>query len=294
MGKSLIIPGADFSAVAIPFIARVTIASNKTAYIYSGNNNVFATIEATAKEKTVDLSDILSTDNPVLFDFTFAREYDVFKKIWINVDKATTLRYAVYAGGETPILKDVLFSGNVQNISIEAVLSGQKELQSVDLSCVGGQVTMNSAFYNCSKLENINLSNIVNITAYSDAFSNCLMLQSIDFSNLETVNDETLSLGGGPFSSCPALETIIAPKLGNTNAKKFIKQLAAGSGTNRLFKYNGTNLVRVDNAEHWSYATAAPNPSTMTLWDENVWDNPVAGTTYYVDASLNRLYTYNG
>ena len=32
----------------------------------------------------------------------------------------------------------------------------------------------------------------------------------------------------------------------------------------------------------------------MTLWDENVWDNPVVGTTYYVDASVNRLYTYNG
>ena len=60
MGKSLVIPGADFSAVAIPFIAKVTIAANKAATIYSGDGNAIATIPATEKEKTVDLTDILS------------------------------------------------------------------------------------------------------------------------------------------------------------------------------------------------------------------------------------------
>ena len=51
MGKSLVIPGADFSAVAIPFIAKVTIAANKVATIYSGDGNALPQFRQPQKKK---------------------------------------------------------------------------------------------------------------------------------------------------------------------------------------------------------------------------------------------------
>lgn len=294
MGKSLVIPGADFSAVAIPFIAKVTIAANKVATIYSGDGNAIATIPATAKEKTIDLTDILSEGTPTLYDFTFARQAEVFKKVWINVDNATTLAFALYCvAGSSSILEDVLFSGNNElGMSLESVLANQGNIKSVDLSCLKGDiVSVNTAFFHCEKVESINLSKIKSIGTWTLAFQHCNLLKTIDLSSLQTIGDTTPSAGEGPFVGSSAIETILCPALGVTGAKKLIKELSAGP--NLLCKYGGGNITKVD-MSRFTYQYGTPVPATMTLWDENVWDNPVVGTTYYVDASVNRLYTYNG
>lgn len=294
MGKSLIIPGADFSAVAIPFIAKVTIAANKVATIYSGDGNAIATIPATAKEKTIDLTDILSEGSPTLYDFTFARQADVFKKVWINVDNATTLAFALYCGeGSSSILEEALFSGsNEANLSIQSVLTNQGNIKSVDLSCLKGDIiSAQGAFYKCAALESINLHNVKSITNWNNFCTAAGALKTIDLSSLETIASTTPVAGSGPFSSCYNLETILCPALGVSGAKIFIKEICAGA--NLLCKYSGGNITKVD-ISRFTCQYGTPVPATMTLWDENVWSNPVVGTTYYVDAAVNRLYTYNG
>lgn len=293
MGKSLIIPGADFSAVAIPFIAKVTIAANKSANIYSGDGNVIATIPAALQDQTVDLTDILSEDGISLFDFTFAREHDVFKKVWITVDNATTLEAALYCvAGNSSILEEVLFSGtNESDLSLENVLTNQGNIKSVDLSCLKGNIiSANSAFNSCATLELINLHNVKSIGSWSLMFRNCTGLKTIDLSSIETISSTTPEAGAGPFVGSSAIETILCPALGVTGAKILIKELSAGP--NLLCKYSGGNITKVD-MSRFTYQYGTPDPATMTLWDENVWDNPVVGTTYYVDASVNRLYTAN-
>lgn len=294
MGKSLVIPGADFLAVAIPFIAKVTIAANKVATIYSGDGNAIATIPATEKEKTVDLTDILSEEGVSLFNYTFARQHDVFKKVWINVDNATTLEAALYCvAGNSSILEEVLFSGNNElGMSLEGVLTNQGNIKSVDLSYLKGNIiSANSAFNSCATLELINLHNVKSIGSWSLMFRNCTRLKAIDLSSIETISSTTPEAGAGPFVGSSAIETILCPALGVTGAKILIKELSAGP--NLLCKYGGGNITKVD-MSRFTYQYGTPVPTTMTLWDENVWDNPVVGTTYYVDASVNRLYTYNG
>lgn len=294
MGKSLVIPGADFSAVAIPFIAKVTIAANKSANIYSGDGNIIATIPAAPKDQTVDLTDILSEGSPTLFDFTFARGYDVFKKVWINVDNATTLGAAVCGVLNNPsILEEVLFSGTNETISnITNVLANQSNIKSVDLSCLkGNTISAQAAFFKCANLESINLHNIKSITNWNYFCTGALELKTIDLSSLETIASTTPVAGQGPFDTCYNLETILCPALGVSGAKILIKELCAGGAF--LSKYSGGNITKVD-MSRFTYQSGTPDPATMTLWDENVWDNPVVGTTYYVATTVNRLYTYNG
>lgn len=294
MGKSLIIPGADFSAVAIPFIAKVTIAANKSANIYSGDGNVIATIPAAPQDQTVDLIDILSEDGVSLFDFTFARQHDVFKKVWINVDNATTLAFALYcASDSSSILEEVLFSGtNEASLSLDGVLMNQRNVKSVDLSCLKGNITSSdNAFAQCAALESINLHNVKSIVNWILMFRNCTKLKTIDLSSLETIASTTPAAGSGPFIYCDKLETILCPALGVSGAKILIKEISAGG--NLLSKYSAGNITTLD-MSRFTYQYGTPVPATMTLWDENVWDNPMVGTTYYVDASVNRLYTYNG
>ena len=294
MGKSLIIPGADFSAVAIPFIAKATIAANKSANIYSGDGNVIATIPAAPQDQTVDLTDILSEGTPTLFDFTFARQPDVFKKVWLNVDNATTLAFALYCAlDSSSILEEVLFSGiNESELILQALLANQRNIKSVDISCLKGDIiSADTAFYKCTALESINLHNIKSIASWGTFCNNALALKTIDFSSLETIATTTPVAGQGPFGSCDNLETILCPALGVTGAKILIKEISAGA--NLLSKYSAGNITTLD-MSRFTYQYGTPVPATMTLWDENVWDNPVVGTTYYVDASVNRLYTYNG
>lgn len=296
MGKSLIIPGADFSSVAVPFIARVTIAANKTAVIYSGNNNAFLTIEAAAQEQTIDLTDNLAAGSPVLFDYTFAREYDVFKKVWVNVSNATTMQYALYCAiGVDSVLEDVKFFGkNTANIDCQSLLHGQNKITVADLSAFFGTIGASYLFRNCSRLESINMHNAKGLSAWDYLVSNCSALKTVDFSSLETLANIAVSIGSGPFVGCSSLETIVCPVLNSAGQSLLMKQIAAGA--NILTKYSGGSIVKVatNGTPGWTTTTGTPNPSTMTLWDSSVWDNPVAGTTYYVDASLNRLYTYNG
>ena len=293
MGKSLIIPGADFSAVAIPFIAKATIAANKTANIYNGYENLFATIPASENERTVDLTDILS-EGAVLFDSTFSKGDDVFKKLQLNVENATSLKYAalIQTDHET-VLQEIYFAGkNNANLSIEGIVRNQRILSSIDLSCLhGGIISAIAAFDSCINMESINLHNVKSIVNWTLMFRNCTELKTIDLSSLETISSTTPEVGTGPFLYDRKIETILCPALGVSGAKILIKELSAGP--NFLSKYSGRNITTFD-MSRFTLQTSTPDPATMTLWDENVWDNPVAGTTYYVDASLKRLYTYNG
>lgn len=298
MGKSLVIPGADFSAVAIPYIAEVVVFAGKQATIYDGNGIELFTIPAYNVEKQHDLTTMLS--DATLFDFTFSGQNDVFKSINIDVSNASTLKFTIGLRNlETEgnsLLEKVVFSGlNEGNISIESVLQKQDKLTSIDMSCLHGNIiSANYAFYKCRSVKTINLRNVKTIQSLNAyTFNSCELLERIDFSSLESIGtDVPIYMDSGIFKNDYNITEIVCPSLSNTSVSLLIKHLSAGP--NILSKRVNGSIIKVDISHNWTYQSGTPDTSTMTLWDSSVWDNPTPGTTYYVDASITRLYTYNG
>ena len=214
MGKSLIIPGADFSDNCLPILSIVT-KNNVPFYVYYGSN-----IQDTGGNNVVGVEGVVEVNgsyelsllpSPICLIFGAKQVYDVESESFVDIHYYNNDRSIDY-GVLYPNSVDVLESISIGDISLNEaarLLTGNTGIRYADMRHINvdGATSLRAAFANNTGLIEVKMPKRTVDTPLNcqNLFISCTSLESVDFSDFNVKGINNFNWG---FKYCESLKSI--------------------------------------------------------------------------------------